>query len=170
MLCDCPKAMRVWHKLIFDFHNDSNEDGLHWWFKMHATRQYFVLYFSRVALEWHWDVNVLWYWSTTMSQVTFFSLSQEFFIYFFFVHLWYCGWSLSHDIDTPMSIKCYPFFIGNSFIGKRETREMIFIHLFYNNFCGNFLSHTHIIFLLSLSIVLVFVSVHTFLCKNMVVT
>ena len=53
--------------------------------------------------------------------------------------------------------------------------EIIFAQPFYNNFYDDFPSHTHIIFLpylslslsLSLSIALVFVSIHTFLCKNM---
>jgi len=46
---------------------------------------------------------------------------------------------------------------------------MIFVQSISNNFYDNFISHTHIIFLLSFSIVLVFVSIHTLLCKNMVV-
>ena len=46
---------------------------------------------------------------------------------------------------------------------------MIFVQPFYNNFDDNFLSHTHIIFLLSLPITLTFVLIHTIVCKNMVV-
>jgi len=42
-------------------------------------------------------------------------------------------------------------------------REMIFEQPFYDNFCDNFLSHTHIVFLLSLSIALVFVPILIFL-------
>jgi hypothetical protein len=48
-----------------------------------------------------------------------------------------------------------------------KLREMIFVH---NNFCNNFLCHTHIIFLVSVTTIFVFVSIHTFLCKNVVVT
>jgi len=48
-------------------------------------------------------------------------------------------------------------------------RNDISTTIFYN-FCDNFFSHTHIIFLLSLSIVLVFVSMLHFLCKMLVVT
>jgi len=47
---------------------------------------------------------------------------------------------------------------------------MIFVQPFLTNFCDNFLSHTHIIFLLSHSIALVSMSISTFLCKFMVVT
>ena len=39
----------------------------------------------------------------------------------------------------------------------------------FDNFCDNFLSHTHIMFLLFLSIALVFVPIPLFLCKIMVV-
>ena len=46
---------------------------------------------------------------------------------------------------------------------------MISVQPFRNNFCDNFLSHTHIMFLLSLSIALVSVSIPTFVCKFMVV-
>ena len=42
---------------------------------------------------------------------------------------------------------------------------MIFIQLFYNNF----LFYTYIIFLFFLSITLIFVPTHNFLCKNIVV-
>ena len=43
------------------------------------------------------------------------------------------------------------------------VREMIFVQPLCDNFCNNFLSHTHIMFLLSLSIVLVSVPIPTFL-------
>jgi len=46
---------------------------------------------------------------------------------------------------------------------------MIFVQLFFNNFCDNFFSHTHIMVLLSHSIVLIYVSIYTFLYKFMVV-
>jgi len=46
---------------------------------------------------------------------------------------------------------------------------MIFVQPLFDNFCDNFLSHTHIMFLLSLSIALVFVPIPLFLCKIMVV-
>ena len=46
---------------------------------------------------------------------------------------------------------------------------MIFVHPLFDNFCYNNLFHTHIMFLLSLSIALVFVSILIFLCKIMVV-
>jgi len=42
--------------------------------------------------------------------------------------------------------------------------------MFVQLFCSNFLSYIRIMFLLSFSIALVFVSIHTFLCKFMVVT
>ena len=45
-----------------------------------------------------------------------------------------------------------------------KNREMIFEQPLCNNFCDNFLFYTHILFLLFLSIVLVFVSIFTFLC------
>ena len=48
-------------------------------------------------------------------------------------------------------------------------REMIFVQLFCNNVCDNFLSHTHIIFSLYLSIILVSASISTFLYKYMIV-
>jgi len=31
-------------------------------------------------------------------------------IFCHFIHLWHCGWPMSHDIGTPMSPKCYPLF------------------------------------------------------------
>ena len=40
-----------------------------------------ILHQSRIALEWHSNWWHWWYWSTTMSQVTFFSLSQGFFVF-----------------------------------------------------------------------------------------
>ena len=46
---------------------------------------------------------------------------------------------------------------------------MMLIQPFSNNFYDNFLSHIHIIFLLSLSITLIFMSILTFLCKNVFV-
>jgi len=46
---------------------------------------------------------------------------------------------------------------------------MIFEQSIYDNFCDSFLSHTHIILLLSLSVVLFCVSIPTFLYKFMVV-
>jgi len=46
---------------------------------------------------------------------------------------------------------------------------MIFEQPFFDNFCDNFLTHTHIMFLLSLSIALVFVPTPHFLCKILVV-
>ena len=42
------------------------------------------------------------------------------------------------------------------------TREMIFVQPFYDNFCDNFISHTHIKYLFYLSITLIFVSISTF--------
>jgi hypothetical protein len=53
---------------------------------------------------------------------------------------------------------------------NKKKREMIFWQPFCENLCDNFISHTHIIFLLSLSIALVSVSLSTFLCKLVVVT
>jgi len=41
---------------------------------------------------------------------------------------------------------------------------MIFVYLFYDNF----LTHTHIMFLLYLFIILIFVLIHTFFFKSMV--
>jgi len=52
---------------------------------------------------------------------------------------------------------------------RDKVRKMIFEQQLFDNFCDNFLSHTHIMFLLSLSNVLVFVSIHLFICKPMVV-
>ena len=49
-------------------------------------------------------------------------------------------------------------------------REIIFVQLFFDNYCDNFLSHTHIMFLLFLSITFVFVSIPLFLCKSLVVS
>jgi len=46
---------------------------------------------------------------------------------------------------------------------------MIYVQPFSNNFFDNFLSHIHIIFLFFFSITLIFVSIHTFLYKNIVV-
>jgi len=46
---------------------------------------------------------------------------------------------------------------------------MIHVHHLFYNFYDNFFFYTHIRFLLSLSIVLVFVPIHIFLCKIMVV-
>jgi len=51
-----------------------------------------------------------------------------------------------------------------------KKNKMIFEQLFFNNFCDNFLSHTHFMFLLSHSIALVFVSISHFLCKILVVS
>jgi len=48
--------------------------------------------------------------------------------------------------------------------------DLIFEQPFFNNFCNNFRSHTHIMFLLFLSIALVFVSIPRFLCKSLFVT
>lgn len=48
--------------------------------------------------------------------------------------------------------------------------EMIFWQSFCDNLFDNFISHTHIIFLLYLSITLVSVSLSNFLCKLVVVT
>ena len=42
---------------------------------------------------------------------------------------------------------------------------MIFIQLICDNFCDNFIFYTYIIFLPSLSIVLLFVLIFVFLCK-----
>ena len=57
-------------------------------------------------------------------------------------------------------------------ITSKSSLKIICVHvgvcvvqLFYDNF----ISHTHIVFLLSLSIVLVFVSIHNFLCISLVV-
>ena len=41
---------------------------------------------------------------------------------------------------------------------------MIFEQPFFDNFCDNFLFHTYIVFLLSLSIALVFVPLSKFIC------
>jgi len=46
---------------------------------------------------------------------------------------------------------------------------MIFVQPFFDNFCDKFLSHTQIMFLLSLFIALDFVSISHFPCKFMVV-
>jgi hypothetical protein len=46
---------------------------------------------------------------------------------------------------------------------------MIFVQSLFDNFCDNFHSHTHIMFLLSHSTALVFVPIPLFLCKIMVV-
>jgi len=45
-----------------------------------------------------------------------------------------------------------------------NTREMIFEQLFYRKICDNFLSHTHITFLLSY-----IVTIFVFFVKNMIV-
>jgi len=55
-------------------------------------------------------------------------------------------------------------------IQKLKLQEMIFWQPFCDNLCDNFISHTHIIFLLSLSITLVSVSLSNFLYKLVVVT
>jgi len=47
--------------------------------------------------------------------------------------------------------------------------EMIFVHSYFDDFYDKLLSNTHIIFLLSLSIALVFVPIPYFLCKILVV-
>jgi len=48
-------------------------------------------------------------------------------------------------------------------------REMIFIQPLFDNVCDNLISHIYIMFLLFLSIVLIFVLIPFFLCKIMVV-
>jgi len=47
---------------------------------------------------------------------------------------------------------------------------MIFVQLFFDNFCDNFFSHIHIMFLLSFSVALVFISITISFCKLMVVS
>jgi len=46
----------------------------------------------------------------------------------------------------------------------KSKREMIFEQPFFDNFSDNFFSHTHILFLHSLSIAFVFVQILRFLC------
>jgi len=46
---------------------------------------------------------------------------------------------------------------------------MIFEQPFFDNFCNNFLSHTYIMVLLSLSIALIFVSISHFVCKILII-
>jgi len=46
---------------------------------------------------------------------------------------------------------------------------MKFVQPFFDNFCDNFLSYTHIMFLRSLSIVLVFVTIPHFLYTSIII-
>jgi len=52
---------------------------------------------------------------------------------------------------------------------SHNKRDMIFIEPSNDNFCENRFFHTHIMFLLSLSIALISVSMSTFLCKFLIV-
>jgi len=48
--------------------------------------------------------------------------------------------------------------------------EMLFVQPFCDNFYDTILSHIHIIFLFYLSFTLIFMSMHTFICKSMIVS
>jgi hypothetical protein len=69
---------------------------------------------------------------------------------------------------------CMNVYLHKNNATQRNTlkgREMIFVQPFFHNFCDTFFSssHIHIMFLLSLSVALVFVSILFFLCKIIVV-
>jgi hypothetical protein len=51
----------------------------------------------------------------------------------------------------------------NPFELKHAIREMVFEQPFFDNFCDNFLFHTHTVFLFYLSVALIFVSLPKFL-------
>jgi len=83
--------------------------------------------------------------------------------------------SVSANVSNSIEEKCLLFLyvgllsIKNMLTGLFFEKWYLYNH-FFDKFCNNFLSHTHIIFLLSLSIALVFVSIPYFLCKSMVVS
>jgi len=54
---------------------------------------------------------------------------------------------------------------NNFYIFNGLIKKMIFEQPIFDNFCHNFLSQTHILFLFFFSIALVFVPLPKFLCK-----
>ena len=79
--------------------------------------------------------------------------------------VWCFDYFVHTSVDVYLNYKQNNFNKDTTYLEGLFERETIFVQPFFNNF----IFHTHIIFVLSFSIVLVFMSIHIFLCKYIVV-
>jgi len=99
-------------------------------------------------------------------------------IFCHFTHLWHCGWSMSHDIDTPMSPKCYPcltpflnfFSYHSSIVGGGFWSEIIPQHHFLLSFYLNTWLSTYICFFFSFFLLLFIGLVWCCVCSSFYAT